>query len=105
MAYKRSWQRAAKSAYVDGSFVTRERWPNDFDVCWLAEGVDGDRLDAEFFDFTMARAAQKARFGGEFFPSDMLADMYGNTFLEYFQKDRETNNFKGIVKISLETLR
>jgi hypothetical protein len=91
-------------AYIGGSFVTRERWPHDFDACWEVESVDGDALDPIFFDFMANRAAQKAKFGGEFFPSGMLADRYGNSFLEYFQRDKNTGKPKGIVKISLETL-
>ena len=47
-------------AYVNGSFVTRERWPHDFDVCWEPEGVNSSTLDPVFFDFTAARSAQKS---------------------------------------------
>src|SRR5262245_35713043 len=55
------------SVYVDGSFVTSKADPNDFDACWDVSGVDPARLDAVFLTFDNGRAAQKARFGGEFF--------------------------------------
>jgi hypothetical protein len=89
--------------YVDGSFVTRERWPNDFDTCWEEDGVDIEALDAVFFDFSQKRAAQRARFGGEFFPASTMAD-HRATFLEFFQRDKQTGQPKGIVRITLETL-
>ena len=96
------------TVYVDGSFVTdvenvfNER-PHDFDACWEVHGVNVDSLDAVFFTFEAARAAQKAQFGGEFFPADWPADPQGSPFVEYFQQDKN-GRAKGIVKIALETL-
>lgn len=43
--------------FIDGSFVTRKESPNDFDACWRQSGVDIDRLDPVFLDFTNARRA------------------------------------------------
>ena len=73
-----------RTVYVDGSFVTAKEIPGDFDGCWDPMGVDGDRLDPVLLDFSNRRAAQKAAYGGELFPSLALADPAGNTFLEFF---------------------
>jgi hypothetical protein len=94
-----------RTIYVDGSFVTKKPQPMDFDACWAIDGVDPDRLDSVFLDFSDARAAQKARFGGEFFPADLSEGMTGKTFLEFFQTDKETGAPKGIVALDLRRVR
>lgn len=88
---------------IDGSFVTRKESPNDFDACWRQSGVDIDRLDPVFLDFTNARRAQKERFGGEFLIAETPADLEGSTMLEYFQKEvrRGAPVQKGIVGLRL----
>lgn len=90
-----------KTVFIDGSFVTAKEQPGDFDACWDVDGVDPDGLDPVFFDFDNGRAAQKARFGGEFFPAQLPEGLSGKTFLEFFQSDRDTGNPKGIVGIDL----
>lgn len=55
--------------YLDGSFVTAKEHPEDYDACWDVVGVDPTNLDPIFFDFLdfdRARAAQKAKYFGEF---------------------------------------
>jgi hypothetical protein len=93
------------TAYVDGSFVTAKPQPMDFDACWAIDGVDPQRLDPVFLDFSNSRARQKARFGGEFLPADLAEGMTGKTFLEFFQTDKETGEPKGIVALNLRRLR
>ncbi len=90
--------------YIDGSFVTAKVVPNDYDVAWDPLGVDLlllKSIEPLFFDFTNARAAQKAKYFGEFFPSSASADPAGRTFLEFFQVDKNTGNQKGIVALDL----
>jgi len=94
-----------RSVYIDGSFVTAKSRPGDFDACWAIEGVDPDALDPVFLDFSHARAAQKARFLGEFFPADLPEGLTGKTFLEFFQTDRDTGAPKGIVALNLRRWR
>ena len=91
-----------QTVYVDGSFVTAKEAPGDFDACWDPLGVDGERLDPVLLDFTDRRAAQKAKYGGELFPSLAFADPAGNTFLEFFQIDKSTGKAKGIIAIDLK---
>ena len=90
-----------KRAYIDGSLVTTKAVPNDFDGCWDAEGVVPERLDPILLDFSAGRAAQKAKFLGEFFIAETTVLGVGKTFLEFFQQDKETGVPKGIVGIDL----
>ena len=51
-------------------------------------------------DFRQKRAAQKAKYGGELFLASTIADARGQTFLDFFQRDRDGNP-KGIIEIHL----
>ncbi|HVF41870.1 MAG TPA: hypothetical protein VM936_02600 [Pyrinomonadaceae bacterium] len=93
---------ACRRVYINGSFVTSKERPNDVDVCWDIEGVDTDALDAVFFDFADERAAQKARFGCEFFPAQVPEGVTGRAFLEFFQIDKQTGEPKGIIELELD---
>lgn len=90
-----------RTAYVDGSFVTSKTAPGDFDACWDPRGVDLDKLDSVLRTFDEGRAAQKAKYGGELFPSVSFAGCKGPTFLDFFQTDRDTGAPKGIVALDL----
>jgi hypothetical protein len=90
--------------YLDGSFVTDKPFPNDYDACWEPAGVDFAALDPIFFDFKNLRAAQKARFFGEFFPANNTASLGPpfRIFLQFFQIDKDTGAPKGIVGLTLK---
>jgi hypothetical protein len=87
--------------YLDGSYVTGKPRPGDFDACWDPTGVDPAKLDPVFLEFANGRAAQKAAFKGEFFPSSMMCVDVGQAFVDFFQLDRFTGKQKGIVSIPL----
>ena len=87
-----------RRVYIDGSFVTSEPHPNDYDVCYEIRGVDPMYLDPVFFDIRPGRAAQKAKYGGEFFPSSGGAAP-GSNFFQFFQIDKQTGKSKGILAI------
>lgn len=89
-------------AYVDGSFVTSESKPRDFDGCWEPAGVDLLRLDPTLYDFANERRAQKRKYGGELFPASFIADAAGFSFFDLFQLVRGTDGRKGIIAIDLE---
>lgn len=91
-------------AYVDGSFVTAKRTPQDFDGCWDVEGVDLALLDPTLMTFANQREEQKRMYGGELFPSEARASPDGTNFLQLFQRDRFTGAAKGIVMIDLREL-
>jgi hypothetical protein len=93
-----------RRVYLNGSFVTAKDEPGDIDVAWDPSGVDVDHLlelEPVFGDFADRRTAQKAKFGCEFFPASFTADVAGNTFLDFFQIDKETGDAKGIVELEL----
>lgn len=93
-----------RTAYLDGSFITAKEHPGDFDACWESVGVLADRLDPELLDFSNKCAAQKARYGGEFYPADWPANSEGIPFLDIFQRDRITKQPKGIIAVDLRDL-
>ena len=90
-----------RRAYIDGSFVTAKEDPADFDGCWEAAGVNAGLLDPVLLDFSGFRRAQKATFGGELFVARMPADPMGTSFLDFFQRDKYTDEPKGIIAIDL----
>ncbi len=90
-----------QTAYVDGSFVSTEQSPGDYDCCWDTQGVDGRKLDPVLLTFDAGRALQKAKYFGELFPSMATANVNEDVFLDFFQVDKETGAAKGIVAIDL----
>jgi len=94
-----------RAIFLDGSFVTAKELPGDFDACWDLTDVDPDQIDPVFLEFDNRRAAQKARFGGEFFPAQWPEGCSGKTFLEFFQLDKDTGDSKGIVGLDLRRWR
>ncbi|MFN7937099.1 MAG: hypothetical protein U0R19_27495 [Bryobacteraceae bacterium] len=81
--------------------MTTKPHPGDFDACWDIQGVDEDALEPVFWDFSDGRAAQKRRFGGEFFPAQLPEGATGRAFVEFFQVNKRTGAAKGIVAIRL----
>lgn len=93
-----------RRVYLDGSFVTSKVTPNDFDALGDTTNVDlALLLQSEpcFGDFSNGRAAQKAKFLGEFFPANFREPSCGGLFLDFFQADRQTGSPKGIVAMDL----
>jgi hypothetical protein len=93
--------------YLDGSFVTSEPVPDDFDGAWELSGVDLRKLrslEPVLFDFTNRRAAQKAKYLGEMFPADVREASSGKAFIDFFQQDKSTGTSKGVVAIQLRTI-
>lgn len=97
--------------YLDGSFVTTKRMPNDFDGCWEVPdtGVDEARLEAAgLLSFANGCAAQKALYFGELWLSEMDIAQHGpedeGTFLPLYQGLIDDDVPKGIVVVELDTL-
>ena len=86
--------------WLNGSFVTAKDEPADFDACWEIDAVDLDVLDPIFLDLAAGRAAQKARFGGEFLPN-VIETASGLRFADFFQNERDGTR-KGIVVLNIE---
>ena len=94
--------RAAGCAFVwvDGSFVTRERWPRDFDLCYDAEQLNGALLSPLLADLGDGRWRQKRFFGGEAMPHTTPFRANGESVLEAFKRGRD-NQEKGLVRLNL----
>ncbi|MGZ4706679.1 MAG: DUF6932 family protein, partial [Acidimicrobiales bacterium] len=73
-----------RQVWLNGSFVTAKDEPGDFDACWDTDDVDLDEVDPVLLDLSAGRAAQKRRFGGEFFPNVTEAGS-GLVFAEFFR--------------------
>jgi hypothetical protein len=86
--------------YIDGSFICTKRNPNDYDACWDANGVNEELLDPVFYDFDNDRAAQKLRYGGEWFIAGSLATRSGRRYPEFFQRTKDGDR-KGIIQLEL----
>jgi len=86
--------------YLDGSFVTGKPNPRDFDGCWEPSGINISQLNPVFLEFDNSRKSQKAEFGGEFFP---VIKGKGQSFVDFFQKDRFSGMQKGIISILLQS--
>ena len=89
-------------AYLDGSFVSRERWPKDFDVCYELEPVRIEELDRILRDFSTRRTSQKAKYGGEILPRDFPFSWNSETVFQAFQRTRADNERKGMISIDLQ---
>lgn len=53
------------------------------------------------YNFAQKRAEQKARYGGEIFPTNYPANSWGTPFIDFFQFDTRTDTRKGIIAIDL----
>ena len=91
-----------RTVFLNGSFVSTKPLPADYDAAWETRGVNFGLLDAVLLDFSLGRAAMKAKFGGELFPAHAMASP-GVPYLEFFQKDRNGTP-KGIIQINPEAL-
>ncbi len=89
-----------KTVWVNGSFISDKAQPNDYDACWDSRDIDPDMLEPTLLDFAHPRSRMKRKYKGELFIADVPATPYGETFLEFFQKDRDDNP-KGILRLDL----
>ena len=91
-----------KRMYIDGSFVTSKHEPGDIDACYEITGMDPTKLDPVLLNFYNERAAQKAKYGCEFFMSHIVAMRPPPIiFFDFFQVHKETGRQKGIIGIKL----
>ena len=97
-------QAGCPAMYVDGSFVTSKERPSDYDACWETSNVLLSALDPILLEFGNARAAQKAKYFGEFFPADVSSGCPPGyaTYFHFFQIDKATGNPKGIIGLRLK---
>ena len=83
-----------REVYLNGSFVTNEPFPNDYDLCWEPTGiVPTPELKAFLKDVT----GRKVRYLGDIFIRLPQAPFYVDHVIDW-QKDRDGKR-KGLVKI------
>lgn len=90
--------------FVDGSFVTAKTVPSDYDACWDAINVDFSRLDPVLIDFSRGRIAMKTKYLGDWFPAHYQEGGSGLLFVDFFQKDKVTDDPKGIVMLETRSI-
>lgn len=62
-----------RAVSVDGSFVTANEHPEDYDGCRDDVGTSTDMLDSVLRNLGGNRRAQNPKYGGEFFPASYPA--------------------------------
>ena len=93
------------SVYIDGSFTTNKRSPNDVDVCWDNRGIDYNNaitILPILFDFSDGRRNQQAKYKCDIFPAYETEGATGILFIDFFQKDKATGNRKGIIEVKIK---
>lgn len=87
-----------KTIWLNGSFVTSKKEPNDIDGCWeYNELVDIGILDPVFLG---NRKQIKEKYGLDFFIANIIESDSGLPFPQFFQKNRD-GDLKGIVVVKL----
>ncbi len=87
-----------QTIWINGSFVTSKKEPNDVDGCWeYTENVNIGRLDPVFL--AESRLPMKEKYGVEFFPAFVIEAGSGLPFPKFFQVNRDGDP-KGILVVS-----
>ena len=88
--------------WIDGSFVTNERLPGDWDGCWDSVGVDLTKLDSVLKDLSpVGRRRMKAKYMTDLFPASVVEEGSGLLFVNFFQVHKATGEPKGILLLDL----
>ena len=87
-----------RTLWIDGSFITDKKEPDDIDGCWeYTPSVDLKKLDPVFLK---PREEMKKRYGLDFFISNVIEGGSGLPFSKFFQVNRDGDP-KGILVIKL----
>lgn len=101
-AVKNLWSAGVEEIYIDGSFIGDKEFPGDIDGCWMPKvGLKTEKIDPVLLTFTPGRREMKAKYGVDFYLTNVIEETRGKTFLEFFQLDRDGKR-KGIIKIKQE---
>ncbi len=93
-----------RAVVVDGSFVTAEEHPGDWDAAFDPVGVDKGALDPILIKHDDGRKAMNAKYLGDLFPwTARASNPSGPLYRQFFQKDRDGVP-KGVVEIELLVL-
>jgi hypothetical protein len=84
---------SCRAVFIDGSYVSSKVLPSDIDLCWDDEDVNFQFVQLMAPDILLSNKERKAKFGIDVFPAEY--------FLAFFQKDKQTEMPKGIIKIEI----
>lgn len=90
-----------QTVYVDGSFVSKKKYPEDIDLCFDLTGVNAEKIEEvfpQFFDPNALGAIRRDLFCHILHFNDTNRYLYN-----LLQTDR-AGNFKGFVKLNLTDL-
>ena len=88
--------------YVDGSFVTKERNPGDYDACWDDKeiSVDHKKLSKMYRELHRgSRDEQHLMYKGDVKPFSPQPD-WRYDYFHYFTHDKFDDSEKGIIQLS-----
>lgn len=86
-----------QTLYLDGSFVTNKEQPGDYDAIWDPVGVT-NKIDLDLLSRNKIEERKKKYLGDVFVH---IPELNGFPHLEHFQKDRDDDSAKGIIKVDL----
>jgi hypothetical protein len=98
--------------YADGSFVTKKPFPSDIDICWhMDEDRDTRNKQLEklikickplfFLKEKTNREFIQNEFYADVFPANTIEGGSGLMFKDFFQRDKDSGEQKGIIIIDL----
>ncbi|MBS1055022.1 DUF6932 family protein [Gluconobacter kondonii] len=93
-----------KKIYIDGSFVTDKRHPNDWDGCFCTCGLNYDYLDPILLDLGKNRSNIQDKYMCDIFPDNCLEGESGMLFLDFFQQKKGSFSKKGIILLNLDSI-
>ena len=90
-----------KTVYVDGSFVSKKKYPEDIDLCFDLTGVDAENIERQFPQFYDIHAIGRIR-------RDLQCHIFYFTendqrLFNLLSEDRN-GNLKGFVKLNLNDI-
>jgi hypothetical protein len=91
----------ARDLWIDGSFVTSEENPGDFDGAWdftQVQPAEVDPILLDIHDIKNGCLKQKVKYGGQLF-----IESPSQSFVQFFRTTRDGDS-KGIVLLNLRTL-
>jgi hypothetical protein len=92
-----------KKIWIDGSFISSRKEPQDIDGCWeYHKNVDLSKLDRCFAN--VDRNDMKYRYGLDFFPSNGIEFLSQKPFPYFFQFSRDGFK-KGIIILNISEVR
>jgi hypothetical protein len=90
-----------KTVYIDGSFISKKKYPEDIDLCFDLTEIDAEKLEKQFPQFFDEKAI--GRIHGAEQCHILFFDKNVQRFYNLLQYDRDGNP-KGFVKLNLKDL-